>query len=125
MDMLLDIHIASAQLKTRLPNALAIFSSNTSQPMSQTPKSACADKDNSGKARIGFRLRPAKDSPARADAMDRLTIWTRDRFALPAEAPVMVCELTCTTPGCPPIETLVAFWTETGERRHFKIFKTL
>jgi nitrate reductase delta subunit len=87
------------------------------------PKSA--DGDNPGKAGIGFRLRPPKNSPARAAAMDQLTVWTRERFALPEEAPVMVCELACTTPGCPPIETLIAFWTETGERRHFKVFKPL
>lgn len=86
---------------------------------------AGADDGNAGKTGIGFRLGPAKNSPGRAEAMDRLKLWTRDRFGLPEEAPVMICELTCTTPGCPPLETLIAFWTETGERRHFKIFKEL
>ena len=38
----------------------------------------------------------------------------------------MVSELACTLPGCPPLETVVAFWTkgEEGEKRHhFKLFK--
>jgi nitrate reductase delta subunit len=42
---------------------------------------------------------------------------------VPEEAPILVSELTCTRPGCVPLETMIAFWTESGERHHFKIFK--
>jgi hypothetical protein len=31
----------------------------------------------------------------------------------------------CTRPDCAPLETIVTFWTEDGERNHFKIFKPM
>ncbi len=55
---------------------------------------------------------------------DRVREWTRRRFALGGEDTVMVSELACGVPGCPPIETHVVFWTAAG-RHHFKIFKLL
>jgi len=36
----------------------------------------------------------------------------------------MVAEVACTVPGCPPLETVIAFWVE-GARHHFKVFKPL
>jgi len=72
-------------------------------------------------ANIGFRRKP----PGNAAAADRLRAWTRERFALPEDAAVMVAEVTCAVPGCPPLETLVAFWTEADKRHHFKVFKPL
>jgi hypothetical protein len=57
-------------------------------------------------------------------AAERVREWTRTRFALAEDETVMVSELACTVPGCPPIETHVAFWTLAG-RHHFKIFKPL
>jgi hypothetical protein len=35
----------------------------------------------------------------------------------------MVTEVACGLPGCPPLETVVAFWTGTDTRHHFKVFK--
>jgi len=49
--------------------------------------------------------------------------WTRERFKLPQETVVLVSELACTQPGCPPLETVVAFWTADATRHSFKIFK--
>ena len=67
--------------------------------------------------------RVGKD-PERADAVLRLKAWTRERFALPGDAPIMVAELACALPGCPPLETVIGFWI--GERHHhFKVFKPL
>jgi len=57
-------------------------------------------------------------------ALDRVRDWTRARFALAEDATIMVSEVTCTVPGCPPVETHMVFWTELG-RHHFKIFKPL
>jgi hypothetical protein len=56
-------------------------------------------------------------------ATERVREWTRARFALTDET-VMVSELACSVPGCPPIETHAVFWTAAG-RHHFKIFKPL
>jgi nitrate reductase delta subunit len=62
-------------------------------------------------------------SAAQADALERVREWVRDRFKLRPEDAIMVSEVTCTIPGCPPLETAVAFWDEAGTRYHFKVLK--
>jgi nitrate reductase delta subunit len=57
-------------------------------------------------------------------ALDRVREWTRTRFALTEDETVMVSEMACAVPGCPPVETHMVFWTARG-RHHFKIFKPL
>ena len=68
----------------------------------------------------GFGSRPGGD-PARSG---RVKVWVRDAFGLPEASTVMVSELTCTEPGCPPIETVVAI-LEAGATRRFKIHRPL
>jgi hypothetical protein len=63
----------------------------------------------------------SKKSPDHVAALDRVREWVRGRFRLGDEA-ILVAEVSCAVPGCPPIETVIAFWS--GERRHhFKVFK--
>jgi hypothetical protein len=69
---------------------------------------------------LGF----SKKSPGDGAAADRLRDWTRGRFALTDDETVMVSEVACGVPGCPPVETHLVFWTAAG-RHHFKIFKPL
>ena len=69
---------------------------------------------------LGFTTK----SPDRAGALARVRGWTKARFALTDDETVMVSELACSVPGCPPIETHVVFWTAAG-RHHFKFFKPL
>jgi nitrate reductase delta subunit len=65
--------------------------------------------------------RPGADHAA---ALERVRDWTRARFALgPAEV-VMVAQVACPVPGCPPLETVVVFWDADGVRHQFKLFKT-
>jgi hypothetical protein len=64
----------------------------------------------------------AKTDPAHLAVLDRLRDWTRQRFKLPAEAAILVSEIDCRLPGCPPRETVFAFW-ENDKRHHFKLFK--
>jgi hypothetical protein len=65
----------------------------------------------------------AKKSPEHVAALHRVREWVRERFALGGEA-IMVAEVACAIPGCPPVETVIAFWC--GEKRHhFKVFKPL
>jgi nitrate reductase delta subunit len=71
------------------------------------------------KSAAGF----ARKGPAHGEALERVRAWTRARFGLPADDVILVSELACTLPGCAPLETVVAFWTETDKRHHFKIFK--
>ena len=68
-------------------------------------------------------LRFSRKSPERQEAVERVGAWTHARFALAETATVLVAELACGLPGCPPLETVVAFWTEDAKRHQFKIFK--
>lgn len=69
-------------------------------------------------------LSPTKTAEHLA-ALGRLKEWTRQRFALSADATVTVAEVECTLPGCAPIETVVAFWGTDSVRHRFKVFKPL
>ena len=71
-----------------------------------------------------FEMMRSRSSRADAAASDRVRAWTRARFKLTADETVMVSEIACAVPGCPPVETHVVFWTEQG-RHHFKVFKRL
>jgi nitrate reductase delta subunit len=69
---------------------------------------------------LGF----SKKSSGNGAAARRVRDWTRSRFKLTADQTIMVSEIACGVPGCPPIETHVVFWTGAG-RHHFKIFKPI
>jgi nitrate reductase delta subunit len=62
-----------------------------------------------------------KKSPQHTAALDRVREWVRERFAL-GDGAILVAEVACAVPGCPPIETVIAFWSE-ERRHHFKVFK--
>jgi len=61
---------------------------------------------------------------AASGASDRVREWTRARFTLSNDDTVMVSEVACGVPGCPPVEVHVVFWTAAG-RHHFQVFKPL
>jgi nitrate reductase delta subunit len=69
-----------------------------------------------------FRLGSLAKAPEQLEALDRVKEWTRERFTLPPDAAILVSEVACGNPGCPPLETVVAFWPD-AERRQFKLFK--
>jgi hypothetical protein len=64
-----------------------------------------------------------KKSPAHLQAIERVRTWTRERFKLADDVPIVVVEVACGLPGCPPLETAVAFWTANDRRHQFKLFK--
>ena len=68
-------------------------------------------------------LNSLQKSPEQLEALDRVREWTRARFDLPEDAPVLVSEVACGLPGCPPVETVVAFWSADATRHQFKMFK--
>jgi hypothetical protein len=70
-------------------------------------------------------LRRWNEEPPRAEALDRIKQWTRERFALAYDTTILVSEIACGVPGCPPRETVVAFWTQSDKRHQFRIFKPL
>ena len=67
----------------------------------------------------------AKPNAERLSATLRLKDWTRSRFRLGEDDTVMVAEVACGLPGCPPLETVIAFWTGNDLRHQFKVFKAL
>jgi len=67
----------------------------------------------------------SRGGTAFAAAVEAVQGWTRRRFRLAPEAAVLVSEVTCRLPGCPPLETVVAFWTEDDRRHQFKLYKPL
>ncbi len=69
---------------------------------------------------LGFTTR----TTGQGAALERVRKWTRARFALADDETIMVSEMACGVPGCPPIETHVVFWTAAG-RHHYKVFKPL
>ena len=68
-------------------------------------------------------LGQAKPDPSFLAALEAIQGWTRRRFKLAPDAAVLVSEMACRLPGCPPLETVVAFWTEDEKRHQFKLYK--
>ena len=68
-------------------------------------------------------------NPQQDAALARVEAEVRLRLRLPATTTVLVTELACELPGCPPLETVIAFWLGEGEddgeplRHHYKVFK--
>jgi hypothetical protein len=59
---------------------------------------------------------------AQSRALEQVREWVRERFKLSPETAILVSEVACNLPGCPPLETIVAFW-DSEQRHHFKLFK--
>jgi hypothetical protein len=64
-----------------------------------------------------------RNGPAHLEAVARLKEWTRARFTLAEDEVILVTEMAPSLPGCPPLVTVVAFWTADGTRHQFKVFK--
>ena len=65
-----------------------------------------------------------KKSPSISAEQERVRTWAREHFNLADDETIMVSELPCSDPGCPPVETNVVFWTR-GGRHQFKVYKPL
>lgn len=76
---------------------------------------------------------PARKGPLRVGAfrqdaehvyaLERVKAWTRETLELSADDTIVVSEVACGRPGCPPLETVVAFWADGDQRHLFKVFK--
>ncbi len=65
--------------------------------------------------------RPKRDP----DVLARIKAWTQNHLGPDPEASVMVTELRCTEPGCPPLETVIAILSGSGANRQHKIHKPM
>jgi nitrate reductase delta subunit len=86
-----------------------------------------SEYENALRARYGGARRlpgiGSRKSSDHALALERVRQWTRERFKLADDVPILVAEIACGLPGCPPLETVVAFWTAADRRHQFKLFK--
>ena len=64
-----------------------------------------------------------RKGPDHLAAIHRVKDWVRERFRLTDDDAISVSELECQQPGCPPLDTVVAFWTASDKRHHFRVFK--
>ncbi len=88
------------------------------------PKEAEKDESDDGGEDFAFgTTQNVVKNPEHFEALGCIRDWTRERFSLPQDAGILVTEVECKLPGCPPIETVVAFWTDPEKRYHFKMFK--
>lgn len=73
---------------------------------------------------MSWRLGAHRDDPERRAALRRIGEWVRANFRLGESDTITVNEVECQLPGCPPLETVIVFWTRDGaSRHHYKVFK--
>jgi hypothetical protein len=70
-----------------------------------------------------LRLGAFKRDAVHLRALENVKAWTRESLELAQDNAILVSEVACMQPGCPPLETVVTFWTGGAERHWFKIFK--
>jgi hypothetical protein len=57
-----------------------------------------------------------------ASAARQIKEWARELLAA-GDATIMVSELRCSEPGCPPVETVIAVLDGPGQARQYKIHR--
>jgi len=60
-----------------------------------------------------------------AAKISELKSFVAERLRLPETATVMITELQCSEPGCPPLETVVAVLEAGAPTRQFKVHKAI
>jgi nitrate reductase delta subunit len=83
-----------------------------------TKPAAAAPAESDGADLFGA----GRQDPGLVRALEQVRDWVRERFKLAPETAILVSEVACNLPGCPPLETIVAFW-ENEQRHHFKLLK--
>ncbi len=70
-----------------------------------------------------LRLGAFRQDAEQISALERIKGLVRDSLALGADDTILVAEMACGRPNCPPLETVVTFWLGGAERHVFKVFK--
>ena len=91
-------------------------------PLRVEHSTKCAPRTGAG---LFGTLGPVTRQAQAAAQAERLAAEVRLHFRLPADTVVLASELECSLPGCPPLETVIAFWTGNAQRHHCKVFKPL
>lgn len=72
-----------------------------------------------------FELHGKREAGERTAKIRAIKEWARQALRMTEDATVMVTELRCTEPGCPPLETVVAVLRSPGDSAQFKIHKAM
>lgn len=73
--------------------------------------------------RTPLRIGAFRQESEQVSAVERVKAWSRESLALGSDDTIVVAEMTCARPDCPPLETVVTFWIAGAERHTFKVFK--
>jgi len=65
------------------------------------------------------------ETPAKPNAAKLIEIksWVRSRLQLDDAAVIMITELECSEPGCPPLHTIIAVMLGPGQNQRYKLHK--
>ncbi|MCA2985180.1 hypothetical protein [Gemmatimonas sp.] len=66
----------------------------------------------------------APRSGGNAAQVARIKTWARELLAIDSDTTVLVTELQCSEPGCPPIETVIAVLAP-GAPRQYKVHRAI
>jgi G3E family GTPase len=80
----------------------------------------------SGEVEIAPNRNPFDSNDALSPhTLDQIRYWMRQNFAFSADAPIVIKEVPCVKPGCPPVETAIVVILPNEPPRHFKIQRTI
>jgi G3E family GTPase len=57
--------------------------------------------------------------------LDQIRYWLRQNFAMPKDTPIMIKEVPCVKPACPPVETAIMAMQKNAPPRLFKVQKPI
>jgi nitrate reductase delta subunit len=72
---------------------------------------------------LALGIRASKHDRQLGGAIDRVRRLARLHFELSENDAIFVAQIECKRPGCPPLQTVVVFWSADQTRRHFKVLK--
>ena len=58
-------------------------------------------------------------------ALDQIRYWLRQNFSLPKDTPIVIKEVPCVKPACPPVETAIMAMEKNAPPRLFKVQKPI
>ena len=58
-------------------------------------------------------------------ALDQIRYWLRQNFGLPKDTPIVIKEVPCVKPACPPVETAIMAMQNSAPPRLFKVQKPI
>jgi hypothetical protein len=80
---------------------------------------------NCGYSKRPLVISPRRNDPARVAYVVAIKTWARAVSGVDESTTVMVTELACSEPGCPPLETVIAVLRGKDDRITWKLHKAM